>query len=364
MIVVGQAVAQESPLNTPERHYAQGMRELEAEHYNDALLAFERARKLDPDFPLAYVGIGLIHHANRDADLALKALDVALRRDKNCHQAYHARGLVYLEQRWGKNWRKDAVRAFERALDRDPAYQTARYHMARAYHLDGEFSDAERHYREVVRRGGPFAPRAEAQRRLLETIRSVDPVSRYGTDLLISDGVTRAELAVLLVEELRLPELLEKRARGRGAPRTFQSPEDYIRGDHVAGPSAEATDIQGHWARGWIALLVDAGLLELFSDHAYHPDAPVTRATFAQALQHVYILIMGDPSLATKFLGGRTLFSDVPSTHYAYNAIALCVSMGFLQADRVTGAFGLDAPVPGPDALRSLQDLRLLLENM
>ena len=28
------------------------------------------------------------------------------------------------------------------------------------------------------------------------------------------------------------------------------------------------------------------------------------------------------------------------------------------------GLIGLDAPVPGPDALRSLQDLRLLLENM
>jgi hypothetical protein len=360
----GTATAQNSALNTAEAHYQQGMRELETEQYDAALLEFEQARQIDKDYALAYVGIGLIHHANSDFETAMKSLDTALRRDKKCYQAHLAKGRVYLARRPAKNWRKDAVESFERVQKQQPGHPEAAWLIARAWYLDGELEKAEKQFRDIIQAGGPFAEQANRQRLLLDKLKVVDPVSDYGKDLMMSDAVTRAELAVLLVEELELLKLVEQRDRQRPEPRDFQAPDDYVRDGQAVDAALMAADAQSHWARGWIAMLLDQGVMEKFADDNFLPDAPITRTNFAMALQNVYVLIMDEPTLTTKYLGGRSIFSDVPSAHYAYNAIALCVSMGFLQADPSNGAFGLEEPVAGVDALYVLQDMRRLMQNM
>ena len=55
------------------------------------------------------------------------------------------------------------------------------------------------------------------------------------------------------------------------------------------------------------------------------------------------IMVTGDESLATKYIGENSRFPDVRSSHYAYNAISLMVDRGmsmpdaFRESSRLTG---------------------------
>jgi hypothetical protein len=97
--------------------------------------------------------------------------------------------------------------------------------------------------------------------------------------------------------------------------------------------------------------------MEMYPDHTFHPDELLTRAEFALLLQNIFILVSGDPSLATRYFGETSHFPDVNSTHPAYNAIVLCVERGVLKAN-TDGSFGLTANVSGADALLTIRDLQ------
>jgi hypothetical protein len=69
-----------------------------------------------------------------------------------------------------------------------------------------------------------------------------------------------------------------------------------------------------------------------------------------------------DESLETKYFGeASSRFSDVPSSHFAYNAMALCTERGIMQADVITGRFNPTGDVTGADALLIIRTLQTSL---
>jgi len=75
-------------------------------------------------------------------------------------------------------------------------------------------------------------------------------------------------------------------------------------------------------------------------------------------MQGIMILVTGDESLATKYVGEQSRFPDVSGTHFAYNAMALMVDRGIMNADKMSGAFKLNDPMSGADALLAIRDFQ------
>jgi hypothetical protein len=75
-------------------------------------------------------------------------------------------------------------------------------------------------------------------------------------------------------------------------------------------------------------------------------------------LEDILIKVSGDEKLATKYIGTTSPFPDVRSDYYAFNAIMVVTSRGFIEADKATGEFNPNDPVSGADALLSIREFK------
>jgi tetratricopeptide (TPR) repeat protein len=152
-----------------------------------------------------------------------------------------------------------------------------------------------------------------------------------------SPTVTRGQLAALL--GVRLDELL-KRSRSRNA--------------------VVMTDARGHWAAPWILSAVRAGLMEVYPNHTFQPEAIVRRADLAQAASRALGVIAAEnPRVGAVWRNPKRQFPDVSPGHLSYPAAATAVEAG-VMAPLEDGAFGLGRPVTGAEAVaavRALEDL-------
>ncbi|HON10070.1 MAG TPA: S-layer homology domain-containing protein, partial [Chitinispirillaceae bacterium] len=142
----------------------------------------------------------------------------------------------------------------------------------------------------------------------------------------------------------------------------FEAPTDQreMKVDSVVSMPA-VTDIDNHWAKNFITDIVELNIrgLEPYPDHTFHPDQLVTRGEYALVVEEALIAILGDASIATKYVGTDSRFPDINASHPVYNAICNAVDKGVMDA-AMDGTFGPDKPVSGPDALlviRKLKDL-------
>lgn len=86
---------------------------------------------------------------------------------------------------------------------------------------------------------------------------------------------------------------------------------------------AKFTDVQGHWAQGCIEALAKQNIINGYPDNTFRPDATVTRAE--------YSVMVGKAFPTLKSTRNPIDFLDVPSQHWAYNAIQKAYQAGFLS---------------------------------
>ncbi|WP_193196164.1 S-layer homology domain-containing protein [Nostoc sp. MG11] len=120
--------------------------------------------------------------------------------------------------------------------------------------------------------------------------------------------ITRAEVAALIYQALV--------ASGKENPIT--SP--YIVNPQVDIPSF--TDIVGHWAEVFIRALMSMDLTHGFADGSYQPDKPMTRAQYA-----ALVAVSFNPTPKRP----APDFTDVPQNFWAYNALKIAASGGFVS---------------------------------
>lgn len=118
-------------------------------------------------------------------------------------------------------------------------------------------------------------------------------------------------------------DLEENPVTGRANPR-FNSLSDP---DSAISPT-RLSDVENHWAREFIEALQQRGILQGFPDGTFRPDAPMTRAQFAAAIERAF----GDRRLtsAQRLSLHRASFADVPENYWAQTAISAASEMGFL----------------------------------
>lgn len=410
----------EAPMNVgspaAREHQQAGWQYLQAGDVRGADREFNAALKESPDFYPAEAALGYAALSRKDASAAVAHFDRALSRNPGYAPALSGKGDALLSQ----NHPDQALRAFEAAVAAEPnlpglrsrvevlKLRTAQQDIAAARRAADEnrLEDARRAYAEAIdaspdsaflhrelaavdRKAGDL-PSAlahaqeavkldptDARALLLEaqlyeqqrqwasaadayaaanTLEPSDEVAakvdemreRSAFDALPAEyksieqspSITRAQLAALVGVRL---EALVRRARAASAP--------------------VITDTRGNWAAPWILSVTRAGIMDVFPNHTFQPDAVVRRGDLAHAVSQVLSRIaIENPKLASKWRDPRPRFSDMSPAHLSYPAAARAVSSGVMQTLE-GGAFQLSRPVSGAEAEQVVDRLEALANS-
>ncbi|MBN2029376.1 S-layer homology domain-containing protein [bacterium] len=351
-------IARESILDTPENHYSQGLRELDAGQLDAAAAEFQRASALDPDYPGGYVGMGLVMAEKGDFRAALESVNRGIDKNNKFIDGPITKGRIIVMQKEDDKWLDRAINQYEDALEINPESEKAIFYMGIAYKEAYEFGEAANAFSRVIAFKGDFAGAANSEWELVQKIQRAAPGTKVGASIALIPEIDRADLAVLFIEELKLLEILQKN-QPQVYDTRFRPPEDprEMQTSRIEQMAA-ITDIDDHWAKNWIEDAVAAGAIDVFPDHTFRPDEKIMRVNYAMFLQNILVAVSGDQSIVTKYIGTPSRFPDVNNTHYAYNAICLAVDRGIMKADTINGTFGMSKPVSGADALLIIRELQ------
>ena len=350
----GPKARSQSDVDTPEYHYKAGMRYIETEEYSSAIKSFQRSVDLDKKFALGWAGLGLATGLNGDLKQGRKFMDKGLDEGKKNPDVRVLAGRLWIAHKGAeKKWLKAAKKEFERALKLKKGHEAATYWLGVAYLQNYDFSLAENEFRKLVERKGEYAGRADEMWALSQKIVRAQPGSTAGKKIALQPKISRADMTVIFIEELKLPEIFE-RFLPQDTP-AFQTPGQMTAQTNAPLPS----DVAGTWAEGWIRDAMNLGVVEPDPDGKFYPAENVTRAGYAKAVARILVAATRDPNLETRYFGeSPSRFADVSSSHWAYPAMALCAERGIMKADLITGRFDPNGNVGGADALlvvRSIQ---------
>lgn len=351
----------QSPLDTTSTHYQRGLQAFADGDLWTAQAQFERVLALDKDDARGWVGSALVSSRQGSFFRARQQIEQAVHRDGDFADAHVALGRIVVEEGLAKDratqdWLEEAQRAFAEAKRLSPDSPEADFHLAAAFTAAGQLAPAVSAYQRVIAlNSGPLVQTAMRQAERLQTIQRASPGTRLGVRIAMQEQLNRAELAVLLLEEMRLAELVAQRQILR-AP-SFQPP-----GQAAADAPAAKQDlpISVAWARPWIEQAASLGVagLEPLPDGSYAAQETVTRADLARVVGGILTLLSAGDLSTTQYVGQTSRFADVQADHFTYGAIALSVDRGIMRPDPVSGLFRPNDPVPGSDALLIIRQLQ------
>lgn len=346
-----------SDVDTPEYHYKAGMRAIENEDFQQAIKSFQRSIDLDKKFALGYGGLGLAYAYLGNNKEAKNNASKCASRGKKDPEALALSAQVWITMRDSeKRWFKRAEDYLETALKRDEDHEGANYWFGVAYLYNYEFDEAEDYFRKVVNMRGDYAGKADSKWKLAQKIVRAMPGTPVGKRVALKEKINRADLAVLFSEELKIGVLFDRMPMTQNSG--FQTPGQAAQTATIAVPN----DSRNHWAETWIKDMIRYGIMNIEPDGNFYPDDSINRANYAMAVQRLLVVATRDESLETKYFGeAQSRFSDVPSSHFAYNAMALCAERGIMQADVMTGRFDPTGDVTGADALLIIRTLQTSL---
>jgi len=353
LLLGGCATKPQSDVDTPEYHFRAGMRAVDSGNYDAALKSFQRALDLNKKFVEAYAGLGLANAHLGNIKLARKNIDKAESKGgKNPDiLAICARTWIVMRKDV-KKWFKKATNILDKALKRDKKHEGSLFYYGLAHLYNYDFSDAESYFRRVVEMKGEYAGKADNQWKRSQKIVRAMPGTDAGKKIALQEQISRADLAVIFAEELKISELIARLPEQSGG---FQTPGQMGASKGSRTPS----DASGHWASTWINEVIEHGILEVGPGGRFYPEETITRAEFAMSVQRLLVVATRDNSLEVRYFGENpSRFSDVSSSHPAYNAMALCSERGIMQSDVMTGKFNAAGHVDGADALLIIRTLQ------
>ena len=354
LLMAGCSQKPQSDVDTPENHFKAGMRAVETGEYNAALNSFQRSVDLDKKFAPGYCGLGLAHAHLGNVKEAKKNVDKGISKGSKDPDVLALGARVWITLReHEKKWFKRASKLLDNALKRKKNHEAALYYYGVAHLYNYDFDEAESYFRKVVDKKGEYAGKADAKWHLAQKIVRAMPGTSLGKKVALHEKITRADLAVLFAEELKISVLFSRMPQQSTG---FQTPGQA----NASGSAAEnPADSKGHWAETWINEMSKLGVLQISPDRKFYPDEVISRAEYAMAVQSLLVLATKDAGLETRYFGeSPSRFSDVPSSHYAYNAMALCAERGIMQVDMITGNFNPSGTVTGADALLIIRGIQ------
>jgi len=360
------AVPSTSVMDTPEYHYNQGLKAFDADRLDDAMREFDRAISLEPKSPLGYIGNGLVLGKKGEFKPAFESMEKAKGNEAKGIEAHV--GMIRLygmqmakEQKKSEDLVKAAGKEFKSANEKEPNNPRLYYYMGMCYKMALDFDKAAAMFRAVLDMNRDFVLETNAECAVIQKIQRAAPGSEIGKKIALIDKIDRADIAALFDQEMNLEKLFTKRGT-KTYDTSFKAPTESstaMETERVVKIAA-ATDINDSWLKPSIETILKLQVrgLEAGPNHKFEPDKFITKGEFALMLEDILIKVTGDEKMATKFLGATSPFPDVRNDHYAFNAIMVTTSRGFIEADKATGEFKASDPVSGADALLSIREFK------
>ena len=363
------AVAPKAELDTPEHHVANGNKLLQSGKIDDAFNEFNRAKALDPMYSPAYLGLGLVMGVKGDFDSAFKAMKAA----KNYAQNTEEKAAVYVgymrlftigNDKVDEDWLQEVQDWYKKAIKIAPDLPDPYYYMGIAYKQAYRFRASAGEFTRVLDLDKGYVAEADREYAVIQKIERAMPGTKVGKKIALLEKITRADLAALFIEELKIDELFSRRT-----PKTFdtsfKSPEkDFISGEYKKIPPA--TDIEDHVLKADIEAVIAIGIkgLQPFPDHTYKPYQTITRAEFAMMVEDILAKITWNENLSTQFIGSPSPFPDLRNDLPYFNAVMVCTTRGIIEPKDIgTGEFGPMEAVSGAEALLSIRLLKTQLQK-
>ena len=353
IFIVSCGTKPQSDVDTPEYHYKAGMRAIENGDFQQAIKSFQRSVDLDKKFALGYGGLGLAHaNLGNNKDAKNFASKCASRGSKD-PEALSLSAQVWITMRSSeKRWFKRAEDYLKTALRRDKEHEGSQYWFGVAYLYNYQFNEAEDYFQQVVNKRGEFSGKADSKWKLSQKIVRAMPGTPAGKKVALKERINRADLAVLFAEELKIGVLFDRMPVQSSG---FQTPSQANQTATVIVPN----DSRDHWAETWIKDMIRYGIMNVEPDGNFYPDDDINRANYALAVQRLLVVATKDESLETKYFGeAQSRFSDVPASHFAYNAMAICTERGIMEIDMMNNRFNPTGDVTGADALLIIRNLQ------
>lgn len=375
-----------SKLDDPAHHALRGRDLIKENRWNEARREFRLALEINNTYAPALAGQALVTaqertlagKSDREKDKLLEKAEGlyngAYEHAKNERELAHVHVMtirVWTMLKTHKNWLKEAEDHFKNAVEiyeDNVPLRTFRaephFYLAQAYHAAAQYSKAEAQYQEVLKLNLGFTREAEAALEQIQKIMRAEPGTRLGARIARSSALTRGDMAALLVEELRLPQLY-----GRDGSQVKQNKFNPPNRQFVSQQRRDmpaATDIDDHPLKSDIAQVLEIGVrgLEPSPQHLFYPDKIITRAEYAIMLEDILIQVTKDRALARRFVGDTSPWPDVRSDAYYYNAARTLISRNIMSVIHQTrGEFGPGLPIHGSDALLGIRTLKSELEN-
>ncbi|MEE3234554.1 MAG: tetratricopeptide repeat protein [Candidatus Latescibacterota bacterium] len=303
------------------------------------------------------MGLALVSIANSEFKSANNFIVLAKRQDRRCVQAYIAEGRLIVKRGLKLNlapdlWIDDSLKSFHQALEINNENSEALYYMGNAYLSSGNLEDSQNTFKIILNSNDQhWTKRARKRLKFVQEIVRLAPGSLMGKQIGFKETVTRAEMAVLLVEELKITEIL---------PRTKVS--SVINNKIMSAEHQNYSIDSQHWASGWVDMILELGVpgLGLFPDGNFYHEDRLTRVQCSLIISFLMEHLSANKVGFQKYIGTKSTFPDLKSNHYAYAAASLAVDLGLLQLEDIrTGNFDPFGTISGIEALniiRRLQD--------
>jgi hypothetical protein len=343
---------------------------------------FQRSVYLDEHFAKAYGGLAIVAAAKarqqaeagvREPDTSPvfdsldKARKYAEKPDEEFeYQLAKIRVLTFLK---GKGWLEQAeaaarsaqaLRVDERALTYYQGTEALPYYLGLASLEALEFQKARDRFADVLnakREGKWHEPADKAWKKTDRIVRAMAgiTVGDVGKRIAIKDSVSRADVAALLVDEMKLDRLFAGRIPVRSQLAKLKP--EYVPADLASHPFREEVLTMLKWrVRGLEPKFDEASQTQVFK-----PADSVLRGEMAFILEDVLIKLTGDEKLAVAYFGQeKSPFPDVRPTSPFYNAVVNMTTRGIMEGE-LSGEFRLNDPVDGAEALLAI---RVLKEKM
>ena len=364
--------------DSPSHHYLMGMKALEEGNVTIAQEKFERALFCDDGFSIAHAGTAIVSaekvkaqtdagfrgvESERVAEELKKARKYADRPDQ--YFDYYAaviRSDTLMKQ---KKWLDDAEDAYsdgsklavdERNLTYYQGTEALPYFMGIAWLEGKEFQKARDSFGTVLnaKREGKWHEKADkAWKRVDKIVRAMGgiTVGDVGKTIAVKEKVSRADLAALLIDEMKIDKLMAGRIPlASQAARTAE----FTPADMTGHPFKEEVLTLMKWnVRGMEPKYDDTTRAYLFK-----PNDPVTRGEMAFILEDILIKLSGDEKLATAYFGQeRSPFPDVRPSSSFYNAVMNMTTRSIMESE-LSGEFRINDPVDGAEALLAIRMLK------
>ncbi|OQY57038.1 MAG: hypothetical protein B6245_17545, partial [Desulfobacteraceae bacterium 4572_88] len=361
-------------------HYLTGMKLVEKEDVDGAGTRFKRALDLDSNFSPAIAGQALVsslrseketdkEHRAVDVEKALQSLKRAKSESDKDDETFitFVTGIRVMTHAQPEDWLEDAEDYYEDAVDIDdedldknklPYYrakEAAHYFMGEAYLKAGKFRKGEDMLDKVV--SSSAETWREPARKIYEKLQKIKLASSNYTlsgtakQIAFKDEVLRADVAALLVDELKISKLFSGRIPDPG---TDDPKPSFIPADVTDHPLKDEIVTVLKWQVRGLEPRHDATT----KANLFYPQDPIVRKELAFVLEDVLIKLTEGKTSSTKFFSqDHSPFPDVSTSVSWYNAVLACVSRNLMKTD-LSGAFRPNDSVNGAELLLAITRLR------